>query len=165
MPSGPLAHICLLVNDLDQAVEDWTKILGILDPAQLEERLVRYDGFEGAEAGEGGDDRMDWATFVNPGGSEIQLMAPGADTHLGRRLAKHGEHVHHICFTTDDPTETSQRLADAGLEILGGVNTDPEMPWQAWTWLSPKSAHGTLIEIARPYKAVDGLWEDGSPAA
>src|ERR1700712_4710677 len=165
MPSGPLAHICLLVNDLDQAVEDWTKILGILDPAQLEQRLVRYDGFEGAEAGEGGDDRMDWATFVNPGGSEIQLMAPGADTHLGRRLAKHGEHVHHICFTTDDPAVTSQRLADAGLQILGGVNTDPEMPWQAWTWLSSKSAHGTLIEIARPYAAVDGRWEDGSPAS
>ena len=80
MPSGPLAHICLLVKDLDQAVADWSKILGILDPAQLEQQLVRYDGFEGAEAGEGGDDRMDWATFVNPGGSEIQLMAPTAIT-------------------------------------------------------------------------------------
>lgn len=163
MPSGPFAHVCLLVEDLDQAIEDWSKILGVLDPDQIAERVVRYDGFEGAEAGAGGDDRMGWATFVNPGGSEIQLMAPGKDTHLGRRLAKHGEHVHHICFTTDDPVETSKRLAAAGIEVLGSVNEDPEMPWQQWTWVSPKSAHGTLVEVARPYKAVDGKWVDGAP--
>ena len=70
MPSGPLAHISFIVNDLDQAIEDWTKLLEILDPAQLEERIVRYDAFEG------GEDRMRWATFVNPGGAEIQLMEP-----------------------------------------------------------------------------------------
>ena len=99
MPSGPLAHICFLVKDLDQAIEDWTKILEILDPAQLEERIVRYDGFEG------GGDRMRWATFVNPGGAEIQLMQPDPDSPLGRRLAKHGEGVHHICFAVDSPED------------------------------------------------------------
>ena len=26
----------------------------------------------------------------------------------------------------------------------------------------PDSAHGTLVEVARPYKAVDGKWESGS---
>jgi hypothetical protein len=26
----------------------------------------------------------------------------------------------------------------------------------------PDSAHGTLVEVARPYRAVDGKWEDGS---
>lgn len=165
MPSGPLAHICLIVEDLDKAIEDWTKILGILDPDQLAERLVRYDGFEGGEAGGGGDDRMDWATFVNPNGAEIQLMAPGKDTKLGKRLEKHGEHVHHICFTTDDPADAAKRLADEGVEVLGGINEDPEMPWQRWTWVSAKSAHGTLVEVARPYKAVDGRWDDGAPSA
>ncbi|MCK9250745.1 MAG: VOC family protein [Solirubrobacteraceae bacterium] len=164
MPSGPLAHICFLVEDLDKAIEDWTKILGVLDPAQLEQRLVRYDDFDGAEAGGGGDDRMAWATFVNPGGAEIQLMAPGKDTHLGKRLAKHGEHVHHVCFTTEDPAEASRRLAEQGIEVLGGVNQDPEWDWQQWTWVSPKSAHGTLVEVAKPYRAVDGQWVDGMAA-
>ena len=51
---------------------------------------------------------MRWATFVSNGGAEIQLMEPAADSPLGRRLAKHGEHVHHICFTTDDPDETAR---------------------------------------------------------
>ena len=157
MPSGPFAHVCLLVKDLDRAVEDWTKLLEILDPGQLEQRLVRYDEFEG------GEDRMRWATFVNDHGAEIQLMEPDPDSPLGRRLAKHGEHVHHICFTTDDPEETSRRLADAGLSTSGEVSSDPTMPWQRWTWVLPDSAHGTLVEVARPYKAVDGRWESGSP--
>jgi methylmalonyl-CoA/ethylmalonyl-CoA epimerase len=157
MPSGPFAHVCLLVNDLDRAVEDWTKLLEILDPGQLEQRLVRYDEFEG------GEDRMRWATFVNDGGAEIQLMEPDPESPLGRRLAKHGEHVHHICFTTDNPEATSQRLAEAGLSTTGEVSSDPAMPWQRWTWVLPDSAHGTLVEVARPYKAVDGRWESGSP--
>ena len=82
MPSGPLAHICLLVNDLDQAVEDWTKILRALDPEQLTTQIVRYDEFSG------GDGSMRWATFVSHHGAEIQLMQPAEDTPLGRRLAR-----------------------------------------------------------------------------
>jgi len=156
MPSGPFAHVCILVEDLDQAVEDWTKILTVLDPGQLEQRLVRYDEFDG-----GGDDTR-WATFVSDHGAEIQLMEPDPASHLGKRLAKHGEGVHHICFTTDDPEATSKRLAEAGLAVSGDTNEDPEMPWQRWNWVLPQSAHGTLVEVARPYKAVDGKWEDGS---
>jgi methylmalonyl-CoA/ethylmalonyl-CoA epimerase len=156
MPPGPLAHICLLVNDLDVAIDDWTKILGVLDPAQLEQQIVRYDAFEG------GEDRMRWATFVAPGGAEIQLMEPGPDTPLGRRLAKHGEHVHHICFTTDDVQATMERLRDAGVSTSGTVSHDPTMPWQRWSWVLPASTHGTLVEVARPYQAVRGRWEDGS---
>ena len=78
------------------SIEDWTKILRVLDPEQLEEPIVRYEEFEA------GGDTMRWATFVSHGGAEIQLMEPGPETPLGQRLAKRGEHVHHICFTTPD---------------------------------------------------------------
>ena len=158
MPSGPFAHICLLVNDLDQAVEDWTKILRALDPEQLSEQLVRYDEFEG------GEDSMRWATFVSHHGAEIQLMQPTPDSPLGRRLVKHGEGVHHICFTTDDPAAVSRRLAAEGLSATDTESSDPDMPWQRWTWVLPESAHGTLVEVARPYKAVDGKWVSGPPS-
>jgi methylmalonyl-CoA/ethylmalonyl-CoA epimerase len=153
VPSGPFAHVCLLVNDLDRAVEDWTRILRALDPDQLTEPLVRYEDFEG------GEDRMRWATFVSGHGAEIQLMEPAADSPLGARLAKHGEHVHHICFTADDPAAVSRRLAEEGLSTSPEVFSDPAMPWQRWTWILPASAHGTLVEVARPYRAVDGTWE------
>ena len=160
MPSGPLAHICLLVADLDRAIEDWTKILSVLDPQQLDEQLVRYEDFEG------GEDRMRWATFVSAGGAEIQLMEPAENSPLGRRLAKHGEHVHHICFTTDDVPGAARKLADSGLAVdVDNTYGDPDVPWQEWTWVLPKSAHGVLVEIARPYKAVGGKWEPGTPAS
>ena len=133
MPSGPFAHVCLLVEDLDKAVEDWTKLLKVLDPGQLEEPLVRYEDFEG------GEDQMRWATFVSNGGAEIQLMEPSADSPLGRRLA------------------------EEGLSTSGEVSSDPTMPWQRWTWVLSDSAHGTLVEVARPYRAVDGKWESASP--
>lgn len=157
MPSGPFAHVCLLVFDLDAAIDDWTRILRALDPGQLERQIVRYDEFSG------GDDRMRWATFVSDHGAEIQLMEPDPDSPLGRRLAKVGEHVHHLCFTTDDPGAVSQRLADEGLNAKAEVSSDDTLPWQRWTWVMPDSAHGTLLEIARPYKAVDGKWVSGTP--
>jgi methylmalonyl-CoA/ethylmalonyl-CoA epimerase len=158
MPSGPLAHVCLLVNDLDRAVEDWTKILSILDPHQLDERVVRYEDFEG------GEDQMRWATFVSHHGTEIQLMQPSPGSPLGRRLAKHGEGAHHICFTVENPEQAQRLLAEQGLTIGGETSQDPSMPWQRWNWLLADSAHGILVEVARPYKAVDGEWVDGSEA-
>jgi len=156
MPSGPLAHICLMVNDLDKAVDDWTKILRALDPGQVSEPIVRYDEFEG------GDDSMRWVTFVSHHGTEIQLMEPAPDTPLGRRLAKHGEGVHHICLTTDNPEQVALELAEQGLKTSPESSSDPSLPWQRWTWVLPESTHGTLVEVARPYRAVDGKWEDGS---
>jgi methylmalonyl-CoA/ethylmalonyl-CoA epimerase len=142
-----------LVADLDRAIADWSTLLRELDPGQLEAPVVRYEQFEG------GDDQMRWATFVSGHGTEIQLMQPAPDSPLGRRLAKHGEHVHHLCFTADDPDAVSRRLAEQGVSTSPEVFSDPTMPWQRWTWVMPDSAHGTLVEIARPYRAVDGQWE------
>jgi methylmalonyl-CoA/ethylmalonyl-CoA epimerase len=152
--AGVLAHICLLVSDLDQAIDDWTKILSVLDPAQLDQRIVRYEDFEG------GEDRMRWATFVSASGTEIQLMEPGRDTPLGRRLERHGEGVHHICFTTDDVEAAMERLREEGVETSDAVSQDPSMSWQRWSWVLPQSAHGTLVEVARPYRAANGRWEE-----
>jgi methylmalonyl-CoA/ethylmalonyl-CoA epimerase len=153
MPHGPIAHICFLVHDLDKAIEDWTKILGVLDPGQLEKRLVRYDEFDG------GGDRLSWATFVSDHGAEIQLMQPDPNSHLGKRLAKKGEHVHHICFTTRDLDGSLRKLQDRGIELTGQISQDPNMQWQRWGWVSSASAHGVLLEVASPYETHnDGLW-------
>jgi methylmalonyl-CoA/ethylmalonyl-CoA epimerase len=156
MPSGPFAHVCLIVEDLDQAIADWTKILAVMDSGQVEKPIVRYEDFTG------GDDEMRWATFVSDHGAEIQLTEPAPDTPLGRRLAKVGEHVHHLCFTTDDVPGAARTLADSGLDVdVDNTYRDPDVDWQEWTWVRPKSAHGVLVEIARPYKAVGGKWEPG----
>lgn len=157
MPSGPLAHICFLVADLDKAVEDWRKILGVLDPHQLDEQIVRYDRFSA-----GGDD-MAWATFVSHHGAEIQLLCPLNDGPLGQRLAKHGEGVHHIAFTTPELERDVERLVQAGVKVTSTeLQQDPLLPWQHWTFVAPSSSHGLLVEVARNYRAVEGRWEPGA---
>jgi methylmalonyl-CoA/ethylmalonyl-CoA epimerase len=154
MPHGPLAHVCFLVGDLDAAIEDWRRILGVLDPGQLEQPIVRYDRFEA------GEDVMSWATFVSPHGCEIQLLSPLNDGPLGRRLERHGEGVHHIAFTTPDLPDTVKRLAEAGVKLTSEeLSQDPILPWQHWTFVAPESSHGLLVEVAYPYRAVDGRWE------
>jgi methylmalonyl-CoA/ethylmalonyl-CoA epimerase len=53
------------------------------------------------------------------------------------------------------------KLDEQGIALMGGGKTfsDPEMPWQTWSWVSPKSAHGVLIEVAVPYESRgDGKW-------
>lgn len=156
MPSGAFAHVCLVVESLERAIEDWSRILGVLDPGQLKEPLVRYEEFSG-----GADSGMRWATFVSQQGCEIQLIEPAPDTPLGRRLAKVGEHVHHLCFTTPDVAAALNRLSEQGVELAsaGEVFSDPAMPWQRWGWVSHRSAHGVLVEVAAPYESHrDGRW-------
>lgn len=156
MPSGPFAHVCLLVRDLDTAIEHWSKILGVLDPGSLEKRIVKYDEFSS-----GADTGMKWATFVNDYSTEIQFIQPAPGTPLGDRLDKMGEHVHHLCFTTDDVAGSMEKLKAEGVQVLsdGKTYSDPDMTWQQWSWVSPKSAHGVLIEVAAPYESRDdGNW-------
>lgn len=160
MPSGPIAHISFLVKDLDEAIADWSKILSVLDPGQLKRQIVRYDDFDG------GGDRMRWATFVSDHGVEIQLMEPAPASKLGERLAKKGEHVHHICITTPTLEKSLGELREKGLELAGEIAHDPSMPWQRWGWVSAKSAHGVLLEIAAPYETHDdGCWHPASGQA
>jgi methylmalonyl-CoA/ethylmalonyl-CoA epimerase len=156
MPGGPFAHVCFLVKDLDQAIEDWTKILSVFDPAQVEQPIVRQHW-------ESGDDIMEAATFVNPNGCEIQLLtALNDDGPVGRRLAKHGEGVHHLCFTHPDLPRAVAELDEKGVKLTStSLAADPEMPWQAWTFVAPESSHGPFIELAYPYVPVDGRWEPG----
>ena len=62
-----------------------------------------------------------------------------------------------------------EELADlGGGQLAGGGKTynDPDMTWQKWGWVSPKSAHGVLLEIASPYEShQDGKWHPASEAA
>jgi methylmalonyl-CoA/ethylmalonyl-CoA epimerase len=150
------AHVCLIVEDIDKAIEHYRSILGVVDPQQIEKQIVYYDDF-GV-----GDERLAFATFPSAG-CEIQFMEPRTPgTPLYERLKKHGEHVHHICFTSPDVEQVVEQLDDNGIDIVpGGVVNDPSVPWQYWTFVHPKYSHGVLIELANDYESVDGKWEAG----
>lgn len=155
MPNGPLAHICFVVKDLDESIARWTEILQVVDPGQLVEPIVRMDRFEA------GGDVMRWATFVNPDGCEIQLMEP-ISGRLKSRLEKHGEGVHHIAFCRPDLPDVIKKLDAKGVKLTSReLSQDPVLPWQAWTFISPESSSGLMVELAYTCRSVAGHWEKG----
>ena len=165
MPAGPLAHVALLVRDLDQAVEDWKRILSVLDPSQVAEPVVYMDRF-GPET-----DPIRWATFASTAGAEIQLIEPlGDDGPRARRLAEEGECVDHICFVQPDLRAAMDELSERGVELATAEpRSDPRLPWLEWAYVTKEAAHGVPVEVAYEYRPVDGRWEkpdaDTSPAS
>jgi len=154
MPRGALAHICLLVHDLDEAVERWTTLLGVLDPAQVQEPPVRYEHFKG------GGDVVRMAIFASEEGCEIQLLQPLNDGPSARRLAEHGEGLHHIAFTPPDVAAAAQELADKGVRMTSDrPMSDPDIPWLEFSFVAPSSANGAMLEVCTRYTPVDGRWE------
>jgi methylmalonyl-CoA/ethylmalonyl-CoA epimerase len=153
MAQGALAHIALLVQDLDKAVEDWTRILRVLDPTQLEEPPVVMERF-GPDS-----DPVRWVTFVAPGGAEIQLVQPLGNGPRAQWLAEQGECVDHIAFVHPDPAAAARELDAQGVELTSTeLATDDRLPWQGWTFVTEEAGHGARVEIAYPYDAVDGQW-------
>jgi methylmalonyl-CoA/ethylmalonyl-CoA epimerase len=156
MPSNAVAHICLLVKDLDQATADWTKLLKVLYREQLAEPVVLYGEFEA------GADSMRWAIFVSHDGPEIQLMGPGADTPLGQRRpvtarwSVTSASRHQTCRHDGAPQARGSRVQDhQSVQRLDDAVAGVE-------WIPPRAAPGTLVEVARPYRAVNRKWESAA---
>ena len=148
-----LAHICILVKDIDRAIEHYTAILSAAAPELLEREIAKQECYAG-------EDRYVTAFFPAAGDAcDIQLMQPlDAESPLGRRLQQRGEGVHHICFTSSHLEDTFQQLKENGVSLHGDqFITDVENPSLRWAWVLPKYAHGVLIEVMDDYHLVDGL--------
>ena len=140
-----LDHVCVLVKDINQAIEHYRSILSAVTPGILEQ------GFEITEA-LGGEDRFLSVVFNALGdGCNIQLIQPiNPESPLHKRLERHGEHIHHIAFTSSHLETTVQLLIDEGVSLHPGGKQllyDVNNPTTGWTWISPQYAHGALIEI------------------
>ena len=100
--TGGIHHVGIAVDDLEAAIVRWTALFG----ATLEHReRVEDQGVEAAS--------------LRVGGSRIELLAAlGADTPVGKFLAKRGPGVHHVAFETADVGEELARLASVGVELI-----------------------------------------------
>ena len=139
-----LDHVCILVKDIDGAIERYTDILSVTAPRVLEQEIEKEESFAGK-------DRYLSCVFRAQGdGVNIQLLQPlNPDSPLFRRLEKRGEHIHHLGFTSPHLEETVQGLKGKGVSILGDeLYSDVENPGSIrWTWILPDYAHGALIEV------------------
>jgi len=147
-----LAHICILVRDIDQAIDHYTKILGAVCPQLLKEGVAKEERFAGK-------DRYVTAFFRAAGsGCDIQLLQPlDPQSPLYKRLEKHGEGLHHIAFASSQLEDTFQQMKKKGVSLHGDQFIfDTNAPDTRWVWIMPQYAHGVLIEVMDEYKPIDG---------
>lgn len=148
-----LAHICILVKDINQAIEHYTNILTATAPELLKQKITSQECY--AE-----EDRYLTAFFPAEGNAvDIQLMQPlDLKSPLGKRLQQHGEGVHHIAFTSSHLEDTFRQLKENGVSMHGKeFIADVKNPSLRWAWILPKYAHGVLIEVMDNYKLIDGM--------
>lgn len=82
-----------------------------------------------------------------PHGGGIELIAPyGPSGFLHDFLAKRGEGVHHITFLVDDLRAAVAEARAAGARV---VDEKYENPRWFEAFISPKSANGTIVQLAQ----------------
>jgi methylmalonyl-CoA/ethylmalonyl-CoA epimerase len=143
-----LAHICILVRDIDQAITHYTNILGAVTPQLFQEQVAKKTCFAGKDH---------YVTaFFNAVGSacDIQLLQPlDPESPLFKRLEKHGEGMHHIAFASSSLEDTFQRLKETDVSLNGDQFIyDDNAPDTRWVWITPQYAHGVLIEVMDEYR-------------
>lgn len=141
-----LDHVAIAAHD---AVPPLRALVGSLGATV--EKWGATDGFRAVQA------------RVGPGGMTIEIIEPfttDRDDFLERYLARHGEGLHHLTFTTDDLGATARRLAASGYEPAV-VRLDN--PVQRELFLPPALAHGTVVQIV---ERVMSTWDnDHGPVA
>jgi methylmalonyl-CoA/ethylmalonyl-CoA epimerase len=123
-------HLGVAVEDLDQAVDTYTRLFG----AELEHRQRVPD--QGVEAA---------ALLVGDGRVEL-LASLGEDTPVGRFLAQRGPGMHHVAYEVADLRAALATLADAGAELID-PEPRPGLFGLEVAFVHPDSVHGVLAEV------------------
>jgi methylmalonyl-CoA/ethylmalonyl-CoA epimerase len=117
-------HVGVAVEDLDEAVRTYERLLG----GRVEHRVrVEEQGVE--------------AVSMRVGDGRVELLSPlGADTPVGKFLAKRGPGMHH------DVGAALRDLAGEGAEL---IDAEPRrgMFGLEVAFVHPDSVHGVLTEV------------------
>ena len=128
-PRG-IHHLGVAVADLDEAVATYERLFG----AELEHRETVPD--QGVEA-----------ASLRIGDGRVELLASlGAETPVGKFLAKRGPGMHHVAYEVADVGEALGELAAEGAELID------ERPKRGLfglevAFVHPDAVHGVLAEI------------------
>jgi methylmalonyl-CoA epimerase len=130
MAALELHHIGIAVDDLDAAIERYAALFG----ATVEHR-ARVDD-QGVEA-----------ASLRVGPSRVELLAPlGADTPVGRFLAKRGPGMHHVAFAVDDVAAELARLRASGAQLVD-EEPRPGLFGLQVAFVHPEATGGVLAEL------------------
>jgi len=123
-------HLGVAVIDLDEAVATYERLFG----ATVEAReMLSEQGVAAAS--------------VLVGGGRVELLEPtGADTPVGRFLAKRGPGMHHVAYEVHDIAAALRDLASAGAEL---IDEEPRLGLYGMqiAFVHPHAVHGVLTEV------------------
>ncbi len=125
-----LDHVAIAVRHIRDALPLYRDTLG---------GKYHQGGFE--QAG-----KFRWVQLTYPRGGKLELIEPaGEDSFLHEFLERRGEGVHHITFMVQNIEELVRHLKAAGYRIVSENYQNPE--WKE-AFISPRSAHGTVVQFA-----------------
>jgi methylmalonyl-CoA/ethylmalonyl-CoA epimerase len=125
-------HVGLAVTDLEAAVEHYRRAFGI-EPVHRE--TLEDQGVE--------------EVLFKVGSSYIQLLRPlGADTHVGRFLARRGEGIHHVGYRVSDIAVALDRLRAQGVPLVD-EHPRPGSRGTTVAFVHPKGFRGVLVELVQ----------------
>jgi methylmalonyl-CoA/ethylmalonyl-CoA epimerase len=131
-------HIAIAVNNVDEAIKDYQKILNV-DELKIEEvpnEKVRV-------------------AMLMLEDTRIELMEPMVqDSPISKFLQERGEGIHHIAITADKIEKDVERASANGMKMLGGLRTGSY--GRRITFIHPKSLHGVLTEFCEAPSAAAG---------
>ena len=90
------------------------------------------------------------AVLLDVGENHVELLAPlGADTPVGRFLAKQGPGLHHVAYQVKDIDATLESLRQAGLQL---IDQEPRtgIRGSRVAFMHPRATAGVLTEIVEP---------------
>ena len=126
-------HIGVAVEEIEPALSLYRDRFH-LDEAHRE--VVREQGVE--------------AVLLDVGENHVELLAPlGADTPVGRFLARQGPGLHHVAYQVSDIDATLSELKRAGLAL---IDEQPRagIRGSRLAFVHPRATGGVLTEIVEP---------------
>ncbi|MDQ2984696.1 MAG: methylmalonyl-CoA epimerase [Actinomycetota bacterium] len=131
-PRG-IHHLGVAVDDLDEAVTTYERVFG----ARVERReTVPEQGVEAAS--------------VRVGESRVELLASlGAETPVGKFLAKRGPGMHHVAYEVDDVRAALDELSGKGVEVVDAEPREGLFGLEV-AFVHPDAVHGVLAELVSP---------------
>ena len=123
-----IAHVGVAVPDLESALAFYRDVLG------LQPHLPEV---------------VDGATIVALpfGDAEVELLAPvGADSPIGKFLARRGPGIHHICYRVPDLDAALEACRKAGYRLVDDVPRKGAAGRRI-AFVHPKATAGILLEL------------------
>lgn len=130
MEARGIHHLGVAVEDLETAVDTYSRLFG----AEIEHRGTMEE--QGVKA-----------ASLRVGDGRVELLEPlGADTPVGRFLAKRGPGMHHVAYEVSDLAASLTELAGSGAELIDERPREGLFGLEV-AFVHPDSVHGVLSEV------------------